>query len=122
MMKKLAYMIIACLFVFSLASCSSVRKSDFVGVYELSKAEGVGVSLSQAQIDSMKAIGLTSTLEVMEDNTAHMKLFDEVDLTFTYDLSKMTFEYEGKKEKFTFDGKTIAFNNEGRKLEFTKVQ
>ena len=119
-MKKLTCATIVCLFLLSLCSCSKVKKSDFVGSYELSKAEGVGISLTQEQIDAMKAIGLSATLDIKEDNTAIMNVFGE-EIHFTYDLRKMIFTCEGKDEKFTFDGKTIAFNNEGRKLEFTKT-
>ncbi len=120
-MKKISCILITFLFVLTLVSCGSVNKSKIVGTYELSKAEGVGISLTQEQIDSMKAIGLTATLEIKDDNTAVMDIFGEK-LDFTYDLRKMVFTYEDKDEKFTFDGEKIAFNNEGRALEFTKIK
>lgn len=119
-MKKVVCGIVTILFVLLLVSCSTVNKSKLVGNYELSRAEGVGINLTQTQIDSMKALGLTATLEVKDDGTATMELFGEK-MDFTYDLKKMIFSYNGKDEKFTFDGEKIAFNNEGRKLEFTKV-
>ena len=50
-MKKIAGIVITFLFVLSLASCSGVSQDKFVGKYELSKAEGVGISLTQEQID-----------------------------------------------------------------------
>ena len=121
LLKKISCILITFLFVLTLVSCGSVNKSKIVGTYELSKAEGVGISLTQEQIDSMKAIGLTATLEIKDDNTAVMDIFGEK-LDFTYDLRKMVFTYEGKDEKFTFDGEKIAFNNEGRALEFTKIK
>ncbi len=120
-MKKIAIAISVCILTLFISSCSAVDKSKFIGEYELSKAEGVGISLSQEQIDSMKAIGLTATLEIKDDGTAVMDIFGEK-LNLTYDLRKMTFTYEGKDEKFTFDGSRVAFNNEGRSLEFTKVK
>lgn len=110
----------ACLFIFSAASCGAVDNSKLVGTYELSKAQGVGISLTSEQIDALKAIGMTATLEIKDDNTAVMDLFGEK-LNFTYNLRKMIFTFEGKDEKFTFDGNIIAFNNEGRALEFTKA-
>ena len=120
MKKKIAGIVITFLFVLSLASCSGVSQDKFVGKYELSKAEGVGISLTQEQIDSMKALGLSASLEVKSDGTAVMDFIDE-QIEFTYNLRKMTFSHDGKEENFTFDGEKIAFNNEGRKLEFTKV-
>lgn len=119
-MKKIACVLMACLFIFSVASCGATDNSKLVGNYELSKAEGVGINLTGEQIDALKAIGMTATLEIKDNNTAVMDLFGEK-LNFTYNLTKMIFTCEGKDEKFTFDGKKIAFNNEGRSLEFTKI-
>ena len=119
-MKKVACLIITCLLLFAAVSCGTTDNSKFVGTYELSKAQGVGINLTSEQIDALKAIGMTATLEIKADNTAVMDLFGEK-LNFTYDLRKMIFTYEGKDEKFTFDGNIVAFNNEGRALEFTKT-
>ena len=118
--KKMTCIAIICLFVLSLASCGAVDKSKIVGKYELSRAEGVGISLTKEQIDAMKVLGMTFTFEVKDDGTAFMDVFEN-QVDFTYDLRKMTFTCDGKDEKFTFDGEKIAFNNEGRKLEFTKI-
>ena len=106
--------------LFSLASCSSINKSKFVGTYELTRAEGVGINLTREQIDSMKAVGITATLEIKDDGTAAMDVFGEK-VELTYDLRKMTFSCNGKEEKFTFADDVVAFNNEGRKLEFTRI-
>ena len=119
-LKKTACMILTVLLAIFLVSCSRVNKSDFVGRYELSRAEGVGINLTQEQIDSMKVVGLTAILEINDDGTAKMDIFGEK-LELTYDLRKMTFSCEGKEEKFTFEGDKVAFNNEGRKFEFTKI-
>ncbi len=125
-MKKAACVFLSFLFVFSLASCGAIGNSagadpsKYVGTYELTKAQGVGINLTSEQIDALKVVGMTATLEMKDDNTAVMDLFGEK-LDFTYDLKKMIFIHEGKNEKFTFDGEKIAFNNEGRELEFTKI-
>lgn len=120
LLKKAACVIISFLFIFTLVSCGAADNSKIVGTYQLTKAQGVGINLTSEQIDSLRAIGMTATLEMNDDNTAVMDIFGE-ELHFTYDIGKMIFIYEGKKEKFTFDGEVIAFNNEGRELEFTKV-
>lgn len=119
--KKITGIVIACLFIFSLSSCGFMKKSQIVGTYDLVSATGNGVSITESQMDTMKALGMTATLEVRDDGTATMDLFGEK-MELTYNLNKMVFSSNGSDAKFTFDGTEIAFSEDGTSLVFTKRQ
>ena len=119
--KKITGSVIACLFIFSLSSCGFMKKSQIVGTYDLVSATGNGVSITESQMDTMKALGMTATIEVRDDGTATMDLFGEK-MELTYNLNKMVFSSNGSDAKFTFDGTEIAFSEDGTSLVFTKRQ
>ena len=119
MMKKIAAVLTLCLLVFALASCGSADNSKIIGTYDLVSASGNRINVTQDQIDTLKAIGMTATLEVNDDGTAVMNLFDKK-YDMTYDISKMIFVIDGKNAKFKCDGTTLTLSDSDAKLVFEK--
>ena len=119
-MKKTASIILTFLFVLTLASCASMKKK-IVGTYELTKAEGSGISITEQQLQAAKLLGMTATLEVRSDGTATLDVFGEK-TELTYNLDKMVFTNDGDDAKFTFDGKTIVISEDDTRMEFKKVE
>lgn len=110
--------ILALLLLFSLSSCDTA-KGKIVGVYDLVSARGGGMDISDEKMEEFKAMGLSATLEVREDNTAGMDIYGSK-VEMTYNLSKMIFTVDGKNTKFTFDGSRITIVTNGTTMVFVK--
>lgn len=119
MMKKAVCAMMTCVIFFSLASCGAMLKSEIVGTYDWVSATGNYMNITEEQIDALKAIGVSATLEVRDDGTATMDIAGEK-TELTYNLNKMTFTSDGKTFKFTFDGKKLTFTGNGSVLVFVK--
>ncbi len=109
---------LALLLLLSLCSCSS-SKEKIVGTYDLISANGGGMNLSEERIEQFRAMGLTATLEVRDDNTAEMDIFGQK-VEMTYNFSKMIFTTNGKNTKFKFDGSSITIVSNGTTMVFEK--
>ena len=105
--------------LFALVSCSAVRKSDLVGTYDLVSITGGGMNLTEEQVDAMEAIGMTSTLEIREDDTAIMDIYG-TQTRYGYQISKMIFTADGKNTKFRFDGSRITIEAGSATIVFEK--
>ena len=109
----------ACVILFALASCGAMLKSEIVGTYDWVSATGNYMNITEEQIDALKAIGVSATLEVRDDNTAEMDIYGNK-VEITYNLSKMIFIVNGKNTKFTFDGSKITIVSNGTTMVFLK--
>ena len=121
--KKLVSLLLVALMVFTLVACSSsgggsgaANKPSPVGKYVLTGMEENGEATSQEDLDLLKSLGLTVTMEIKEDGTGSMDLFGEA-LEFTWDADNIILE--GEKQAYTFDGSKFTIENDGTKMEFT---
>ena len=75
-MKKVISVTIVILFVLSLAACSSLKKEEIVGEYELisfSMKDG-SINYTEEQLSQLKETGKVATLVIRDDDTATMDI------------------------------------------------
>ena len=92
--------------------------SNISGMYNLIEMSQADKTYSEEEIDALKTLGLTVTLELKEDKTGVLKLYGE-EMNLTYDRNNMTIN-EGSAP-YTFDGSTIKMEQNGNKLVFKKA-
>ncbi|MBQ9901519.1 MAG: hypothetical protein IJM51_03925 [Clostridia bacterium] len=119
-MKKIVGVVIACLFVFTLVSCSGLKKSEIVGTYDLINMNAGGVSYNEEQLASIKATGRTATLVIRDDDTATMDLFGSK-TEMTYKASTGIFVIKGQNVKATFKDGILTLKDNSGTIEFRKM-
>ena len=119
-MKKIVGVVIACLFVFSLVSCSGLKKSEIVGTYELINFEAGGVSYNEEKLSELKDLGKTATLVVRDDDTATMDLFGMKN-EMTYKASTGIFVLKGQNVKGTYKDGVLTLKDNSGIIEFRKI-
>lgn len=91
-----------------------VEPADITGSYELEAVEGNG---DTGNLENMKSLGMTITLDVREDGTATMDLagqrteitYDADDMTMNIDGSTIPFRYKDDKLRIEQNGLTMVF-------------
>ena len=100
--------------------CGRTDAKDIVGTYEIVSVEGEDNSLSADDIEQMKDMDLTMTLDVRDDATAVMDVFGEK-TEITYDLGDKTMEIDGQKVPFTYEDKQLEIKQNGSVMIFKKT-
>ncbi len=119
-MKKIVGVVLACLFVFTLVSCSGLNKSEIVGTYELIDIDAGGVKYNEEQLAEIKSYGKTATLEIREDDTATMDLFG-IKSEMTYKASSGIFVLKGQNVKGTFKDGIFTLKDNSGTMQFRKI-
>ena len=101
--------------------CGRDDAKDIVGVYEIVSVEGDGNTLSAEDIEQMKDMDLTMTLDVREDATGVLDVFGEK-TEITYDLGDKTMEIDGQKVPFTYKDKQLEIKQDGSVMIFKKTK
>ena len=120
-MKKLLRSLIVFLLFVSLAACSAAKK--IAGTYELTSMSSDSTGDMTEAIETIKALGLSITLELKEDGTGALKMLEQEE-PFTYDASKKTMKFSDAEEEipFKYENKTISFEEDGASMTFTLVE
>ena len=118
-MKKVIGVVVACLVVFTLVSCSGLKKEEIVGTYDLISIAAGGVNYDEAQLDSLRILGQEATLEIRDDNTATMNLFGSKN-EMTYNASTGIFVLKGQNVKATFENGVLTLKDNSGTMSFRK--
>ena len=119
-MKRIIGVVVACLFVFSLVSCSALKKSEIVGTYELINLDAGGITYNEEQLDEIRSYGKNATLEIRDDDTATLDLFG-VKSEMTYKASTGIFVLKGENVKGTYKNGIFTLKDNLGTMEFRKI-
>ena len=118
-LKKVIGVVVACLVVFTLVSCSGLKKEEIVGTYDLISIAAGGVNYDEAQLDSLRILGQEATLEIRDDNTATMNLVGSKN-EMTYNASTGIFVLKGQNVKATFENGVLTLKDNSGTMSFRK--
>ena len=121
-MKKVISVAIAILFVLSLAACSSLKKEEIVGEYELisfSMKDG-SINYTEEQLSQLKETGKVATLVIRDDDTATMDIFGSK-TEMTYKASSGIFVISGQNAKGKFENGIFTLYDNSATMKFRKV-
>ena len=119
-LKRIIGVVVACLFVFSLVSCSALKKSEIVGTYELINLDAGGITYNEEQLDEIRSYGKNATLEIRDDDTATLDLFG-VKSEMTYKASTGIFVLKGENVKGTYKNGIFTLKDNSGTMEFRKI-
>ena len=94
------------------------KTRDLTGKYELIDMKANDNAISQSDIEKMKKLGLTVTLEMREDGTGTLNMFGEKK-KLTYNEKKIT--VEGDSADYTFEDEKLTFKENGEEMVFERV-
>lgn len=92
-----------------------MNKPNVVGTYELVSMEQNGETVGN--MDSLKSLGLTATMELKEDKTGTLNIFGETQ-QLTYDDKNIT--SDGQAVPYKFENNKLTMEQDGQKMVFEK--
>ena len=123
-MKRTIIILLSAVLVLVLAACGGKEGNnlDITGYYELvSVTAGSGAETTDEDIQMLKDLGMTASLECFEGGKAVLDLFGDT-LDLTYDTSKMTFTINGEEAGFKFTDGNIILEDGDNTLTFAPAQ
>ena len=104
------------------AACSSLKKEEIVGEYELisfSMKDG-SINYTEEQLSQLKETGKVATLVIRDDDTATMDIFGSK-TEMTYKASSGIFVISGQNAKGKFENGIFTLYDNSATMEFRKV-
>lgn len=92
---------------------------NIAGYYELYEMSSDDENYSHEDLEALKALGLSVTLELREDKTGTLELFGE-EMELTYDGGNMI--VDGESAPYTVEDDKISMEQDGEKLVFQKTE
>ena len=124
-MKKYFTVIILVLLTFSLTSCADIKnylspkveKEIPVGYFEMVLSQGSDPSFNRDQLDILRDLGYTASLEVSEDGMSTLNYFGQVDEFMWGNLAMFT----PRPADYTYDGTTLLiFDDTNNQIVYEK--
>ncbi|MBR0438799.1 MAG: hypothetical protein IJK00_06685 [Clostridia bacterium] len=118
-MKKLFLVLFTALFIFMIVSCA--KQTPEAGRYKLTEMVKDGKTTSKDVLDYMeKNMNLVCTMDLHEDGTGELLLFDET-RDFKWDHKSFTIISGNENLSYTYKKGTLTVTSKGMTLIFTKI-
>ena len=121
-MKKLFKTTVLFLLLACLCACSSGKKTDLTGEWQLLRIDSETDPLSEEDMKQLRDLGLNVVLTLKEDGTGTFDMYSDVN-DITYDVKEMKLTLEGSSVDMRYENGLLILSEEGiaTRLVFERI-
>ena len=111
-MKKLSKVLSLFLVLLCLCACSSGKKVDLTGDWQLLRIESENDPFSEEDMENLRNLGLNIVLSLKEDGTGTFDMYSDVS-DVTYDARQMKLSMQGSTLDMRYENDLLILSEEG---------